>query len=190
MSFSHDYVDDSRNTPKKEDLINSALADDELLAEAADEESLRDEEAAKLVTDVATTLWAELEESEENALDVTTAVDQIIKLSDRDQYRKAMDTIFGDPSLSTEEKLRLKAEEDERQDQKDERATQRVTRLQTSQSNVVENILKSYGIAIGLGAGGVSIVLLCGTGTGRAILNKVANWIVKEAPRLVQQAVA
>ena len=101
-----------------------------------------------------------------------------------------MDTIFGDPSLSTEEKLRLKAEEDERQDQKDERATQRVTRLQTSQSNVVENILKSYGIAIGLGAGGVSIVLLCGTGTGRTILNKVANWIVKEAPRLVQQAVA
>lgn len=190
MSFSHNYVDDSRNTPKEEDLVNSVLTEEELLAGSAEEEFLRDKEAARLVTGVAATVWAELKESEKNALDVTTAVDQIIKLSDRDQYRKAMDTIFGDPALSTEEKLRLKAEEDERQDQKDERATQRVTRLQSSQSKVVEGILKSYGVAIGLGVGGVSIVLLCGTGTGRVILNKFATWIVKEAPQLVQQAVA
>lgn len=189
MSLSHTFVDDPNSTPMEEDPVDTAPADEGLLAETSKEESLQDEKTAKLVTDVAATLWAELEESEENALDVTSAVDQIIKLSDRDQYRKAMDTIFSDPSLSTEEKLRLKAQEDERQDLKDERATQRVTRLQSSQSNVVVDILKTYGLAIGIGAGGVSIVLLCGTGTGRALLNKVATWVIKEAPRLVQQAV-
>ena len=181
MSLSHTFVDDQNSTPMEE------TTPDAIPAELLPEESLQEQETTELVTDVAATLWAELEESEKNALDVTSAVDQIIKLSNRDQYEKAMDTIFSDPSLSTEEKLRLKAEEDERQDLKDERATQRVTRLQSSQSKVVVDILKSYGIAICIGAGSVSIVLLCGTGTGRAILNKVATWVIKEAPHLAQQ---
>lgn len=190
MPLSRNHVDDQSNAPMEEEPADMTTVSEDLLDTPPMDGPLQEEEAAHLVTEVATTLWAELEKTEENALDVTTAVDQIIKLSDRDQYRKAMDAIFNDPSLSTEEKLRLKAAEDERQDQKDERATERVTRIQSSQSNVIVEVLKTYGLAIGLGAGGVSIVLLCGTGTGRAILNKVVTWAIKEAPRVVRQVAA
>ena len=153
------------------------------------EESFTPAEADRLVTDVATTLWTELEASEKNALDVTTAVDQVERLSHSEQYQKAIDAIFSDQTLSTEEKLRLKAEEDARQDVKDERATDRVIKIQSSQKNTIIETLKAYAGIIAWGVGGVSVLLLCGTTTGRAVLTKAVPWAIKKVPHLARQAV-
>lgn len=148
--------------------------------------SFTEGEATQLVSGMTTSLRGGLEKSEEKALDVTTAVDQVEKLSNRDQYQKAMDAIFNDPTLSTEQKLRLKAEEDARQDAKDEKATERVTKLQSSQTTSIVEIIKTYGGVVCWGIGGVSVLLLCATPAGRVILNNAMNWAVKEGPRLAR----
>lgn len=151
------------------------------------EESLTPTEAGKLVTDVASTLWTALEMSEKSALDLTTAVDQVERLSHSEQYKKSIDAIFSDQALSMEEKLRLKAEEDARQDVKDERATDRVIKIQSSQKNTIIETLKAYAGIIAWGVGGVSVLLLCGTTTGRTVLTKTVPWAIRKVPHLARQ---
>jgi len=193
MSLSHNYVDDQNDNPMEEDLMTGVPVNDDLpetdtdLLESGPEDPRQEEETAKLVKEVAATIQTGLDQSEKNALNVSGAVDQVLKLTDREQYKMAMDAIFSDPSLSTEEKLRLKAAVDEGQDVKDEHATQRVTRLQASQQNTVVEILKTCGIVILVSASGASIVFLCGTGAGRKILNKVITWAIKDAPQVFNQ---
>lgn len=155
--------------------------------EATVKGGLHENETAQLVSEMATSFRNGLEKSEEKALNVTAAVEQVVVLSGRDQYQKAMDVIFNDPTLSTEQKLRLKAEEDARQDVKDEKATERVTKLQSSQATAIVEMMKAYGGVICLGICGASVLFLCGTTSGRVILSKAVTWIIKEGPRLVQQ---
>ena len=187
MSLSHDYVDDQNNTPKKKVLETTSPVNDVLSAETLTEETVQDEEFVNLATKAASVMWPELVKTAERALDVSDAVDQINRMNDHDKYQRAIDAIFDDTSLSTEEKLRLKAEEDERQNQKDMRATDRVKQLQESQSSVIVKIFKHYGRLIGLGAG---VYFLFGTKTGRTILSKTAIWAAKEAPRLLRMVAA
>lgn len=172
------------NTEKQPQTANSEQTSQD---EAFLEGGLTENEVTQLATEMAASLWGGLEKSEEKALNVTTAVDQVVKLSDRDQYQKTMDAIFNDPTLSTEQKLRLKAEEDARQDAKDEKAAERVTKLQTSQTTSIVEIIKTYGCVICWGIGGVSVLLLCGTPAGRVILNDAITWAIKERPRLARQ---
>lgn len=175
------------NTEKQRLTANSEEINQD---EAHMEGSLIVNEATQLASEMAVNLRGGLEKSEEKALNVTTAVDQVVKLSDRDQYRKAMDAIFNDPALSTEQKLRLKAEEDARQDAKDEKATERVTKLQSSQTTSIVEIIKTYGGVICWGIGGVSVLLLCGTPAGRVILSNAMTWAIKEGPRLARNTAA
>ena len=163
--------------------ISQEVSQDDVIVEG----SLTETEAAQFVSDVVVDLRNGLEKSEEKAIDVSTAVEQVVILSNRDQYKRAMDTIFNDPTLSTEQKLRLKAEEDARQDYKDQKATERVKELQSSQTKSIVEILKNYGGVIFLGIGGVSVLLLCGTATGRAILSKAVSWAIKDGSRLTRQ---
>ena len=163
--------------------INQEVSQEEVVAES----SLTETAAAQLASDVVADLRSGLEKSEEKAIDVSTAVQQVVILCDRDQYQKAMETIFNDPTLSSEQKLRLKAEEDARQDSKDQKATERVKELQSSQTMAIVEIIKAYGGIICLGIGGVSVLLLCGTATGRVILNKALNLAIKQGPRLARQ---
>lgn len=183
---------------KNEYLFNSAIdtikdvqTDTNQLEETSSEDFLIEEETANLLSDIAATVCPELEKSERLALDVTRAVDQIVKLSDRDQYQKAMETIFSDPALSTKEKLQLKAEEDNRQNIKVERATERVIHLQESQTKSILEVIKTYGLLIGLGLGGVSAIFLFGSKSGRTLLSKAIALAGKEAPKnLVMKRVA
>ncbi len=153
------------------------------------ENSFSESEAVKVASVVVANLRTGLEQSETKATDVTTAVDQVVKLSGRDQYQKAIDAIFNDPTLSTEEKLRLKAEEDSRQDTKDDRATDRVIKLQSSQKSTIVELMRSYGGIVFWSVSGVSVLFLCGTPTGRVILNKAVTWAIKEGPQIVQETV-
>ena len=187
MSLSHDCVDDQNSAPMEKAAENTTPIDDVTMDEALVGVVLQDEDAAKIFTRIAATLWGELEKAEKKSLDVSEAVDQIVKMSDRDQYRRAMDAIFSDPSLSTAEKLRFKAEEDERQNRKDDRAADRVIRLQNSQSDVIMHILTYHWRDICLSTG---CILLFGTKKGRACLSKAVDWTVKEAPRLVRALAA
>ena len=174
------------NTEKQQPTtIGQEFGEDEAFVEGG----LSEAETAQLATEVIANLRNGLEKSEEKAVDVTSAVEQVVILSDRDQYWKVMDTIFIDPLLSTEQKILLKAEEDARQDTKVEQAVRRVKELQSSQTLSIIEIVKAYGGMICLGIGGVSVLLLCGTTTGRVILNKAVTWVIKEGPRLVHQTV-
>ena len=103
------------NTEKQQSTTSQGFNQNEALVKSG----LHENETAQLVSEIATCFRNRLEKSEENALNVTPAVEQVVVLSDRNQYQKAMDAIFNDPTLSTEQKLRLKAEEDARQDAKD-----------------------------------------------------------------------
>ncbi len=171
------------NTEKQPLTANSEeISQDEALLG----DGLTQGEVTKLASEMTTSLRGGLEKSEERALNVTTAVDQVVKLSNRDQYQKAIDAIFNDPTLSTEQKLRLKAEEDARQDTKDERATERITKLQSSQTTSIVEIIKTYGGVVCWGIGGVSVLLLCATPAGRVILNNAMTWAIKEGPRLAR----
>lgn len=171
------------NTEKQQSTTSQGFNQNEALVKSG----LHENETAQLVSEIATCFRNRLEKSEENALNVTPAVEQVVVLSDRNQYQKAMDAIFNDPTLSTEQKLRLKAEEDARQDAKDEKATELVTKIQSSQATAIVEMIKAYGGIICLGIGGASVLFLCGTTSGRVILNKAVTWIIKEGPRLVQQ---
>ncbi len=174
------------NTEKQQrTTIGQEFGENEALVESG----LSEAEIAQLAAEVIANLRNGLEKSEEKAVDVTSAVEQVVILSDRDQYWKAMDAIFNDPSLSTEQRIRLKAEVDARQDTKVEQAIRRVKELQSSQTLSIIETVKAYGGMICLGIGGVSVLLLCGTTTGRGILNKAVTWVIKEGPRLVQQTV-
>lgn len=133
--------------------------------------SLTEDEVTQLTSEMVANLRGGLEKSEENALQVISIVDQVVKLSGRDQYQKAMDEIFNDKTLSTEQKLQLKSEEDARQDARDERATERVAKLQSSQTTSAVKIIITYGGVICLGIGGLSVLFLCGIATGRIISN-------------------
>ena len=103
------------NTEKQQSTTSQGFNQNEALVKSG----LHENETAQLVSEIAACFRNRLEKSEENALNVTPAVEQVVVLSDRNQYQKAMDAIFNDPTLSTEQKLRLKAEEDARQDAKD-----------------------------------------------------------------------
>ncbi len=189
MSLSHDYPDETSSAVMEEAPANLPLTEEDSLVDPAEEESLPEKETAKLVADVATTLWARMEQSEKNAVDVASATDQLIKLSDREQYKKAMDTIFNDPTISAEEKLRLKAEVDKQQSLKDELALNRITTLQASQSRAINDVHMSYVHDIAVGAIGASLILLLATPKGRIIFSKAATWLVKEGPHLIRHAV-
>ncbi len=162
--------------------------DEEHSPESPETDSLQSEDFQVIATDVATSLCAGLSNTEKNALNVSGAVDQVMRLNGHDQYCKAVEMIFNDPSLCTEEKLRLKAEEDARQDHKDERAVDRVTRIQASQTKDLSDLLRQYAAALGIGAGSAALFVLCGTKTGRTLMNRFLTWIQKEAPHLFQQA--
>lgn len=193
MSLSHNFVDDQNDRPMEEDLVTGVPVNEDLSETDTDHlepepvEPRQEEETAKLVKEVVSSIRNGLDQTEKNALNVSSAVDQLLKLTDRDQYKMAMNAIFNDPSLSTEEKLKLKALVDERQDVKDENASKRIARIQASQQNTVVEILKACGFVVLAGAGGASVVFLCGTGTGRNILNKIITLVIKEAPQVFSQ---
>ena len=172
------------NTEKQQlNTINQEVSHDEVIVES----SLTETAATQLASNVIADLRTGLEKSEEKAIDVSTVIQQVVILSDRDQYQKAMDAIFNDPTLSTEQKLRLKAEEDARQDSKDQKAAECVKELQSSQTMAIVEIIKAYGGIICFGIGGVSVPLLCGTATGRVILNKALSLAIKQGPRLARK---
>lgn len=125
--------------------------------------------------------------SVEKALDVGSVIEQVGRLSGREQYDLAVGIILNDNTLTTDEKLRLKAEEDERQDKRDNRATERVIQIQSSQKDVVVTIVVTTGVTLVVGT---CVVTLVGTEGGRALLCKLGKWAVREVPRLAQRLVA
>lgn len=183
MSVPLNSVDNRSNHPIEESTTYRTRSNDNT-SESLGDTPCQTEEDKTIVQHVVDSFWTGLSQTEKNALDVSSAVNQFVILSNRDQYNKAVEIILNDPSLSTEEKLRLKAEEDERQDLKDARTTQRITCLQASQKCSVIDIIMTYGFGIG---GSISILLLLGTKTGRSFLGKVGTWALREAPTLIHQ---
>ena len=82
--------------------------------------------ASKLLS---TTLTS-LDSSQKNALGISDLVDHVEKLSGHEQYVQANDAIMNDPTLTIQEKLRLKQENDEWQDRRTEKGADVVADLQ------------------------------------------------------------
>lgn len=166
----------SNSTPRENKLTNASK-------EAPALGNLEPTTLTETVSEVLGTVNAPLEK----ALDVESAVEQICRLSGREQYELAVGIILNDNTLTTEEKLRLKAEEDERQDKRDDRATERVIQIQSSQRDVAVTIVVTAGFTLVVATG---VVMLVGTEGGRALLCKFGKWAVREVPRLAQRLVA
>lgn len=120
-------------------------------AEAAKHDAL--EAASKLLTPT----LASLDATQKNALGITSLVDHVEELSGHDQYVQANDAIMSDPSLSIQEKLRLKRENDEWQDHRTAKGAEVVADLQeTNTRNTSEATYTWVGPALfflGIGAG-------------------------------------
>lgn len=71
-----------------------------------------------------------LDSTQKNALGISNLVDHVEELSGHEQYVKVTDAIMNDPSLSIQEKLRLKRENDEWQDRRTARGADVVADLQ------------------------------------------------------------
>ena len=142
------------------------------------------EEVKKMVASVAPVVQTIVEQTEKNAVDVTASTAQVLTLAGHEQYIETIKTIFNDPTLSTEEKLELKAMVDKRQDVRNDHATQEIIRLQDSQQKGIIQTIKSWTKFVFLGAGGISSIFLCRTESGRKILNQIVTLAVKEIPKL------
>jgi len=91
--------------------------------------------------------------------------------------------IRSDPNLSTEEKVKLIAEEGNRQQEKIEVAAKQASKLQSSQVEEYWNILRPY---VGLGLSVAAVLVLYKTPAGREFLTKLITNTVKELPRLAR----
>ena len=94
--------------------------------------------------------------------------------------------IHSDPNLSTEEKVKLIAEEGNRQQEKIEVATEQASKLQSSKVEKNLNIIRPY---LGFGVGVAAVLVLYKTPAGREFLTKLITNAAKELPQLARTAV-
>lgn len=101
--------------------------------------------------------FASLDATQKNALGISSLVDHVEELSGREQYVQANDAIMQDPTLSIQEKLRLKRENDEWQDQRTSKSAGVVVGLQNANARNNSNATNSWVgpllICCGIGAG-------------------------------------
>ena len=120
-------------------------------AEAAKQDAL--DAASKLLTPTLVSLDA----TQKNALGISDLVEHVEELSGHDQYVQANDAIMNDPSLSIQEKLRLKRENDEWQDHRTVKGAEVVADLQETNTKNTSEATYAWGgpalIVIGIGAG-------------------------------------
>lgn len=122
-----------------------------LEAEAAKNDVL--DAASKLLTPTLLSLDA----TQKNATGISGLVEHVEELSGHEQYVQANDAIMSDPTLSIQEKLRLKRENDEWQDHRTAKGAEVVADLQetntknTSEATYawVEPVLWVLGLGVG-----------------------------------------
>lgn len=103
------------------------------------QEDTRTQDPVDAASKLLTPTLLSLDITQKNALDISNLVGYVEDLSGHEQYVQANDAIMSDPSLSIQEKLRLKRENDEWQDHRTAKGTEVVADLQeTNTKNTSE----------------------------------------------------
>ncbi len=139
------------------------------------------ETALEAVSTLAGHASVSLEKTQQASLNVSSLVDQVEKISGKDQYTEMHKLIMGDASISIQEKIELKKEIDAWQDERTEKAAKTVADLQRENAQNAKVATTSWFEPVCCICGGGALLLLSLTPGGRAFV----KGIVKSASQVV-----
>ncbi|MBR2806882.1 MAG: hypothetical protein IKE18_08930 [Oscillospiraceae bacterium] len=127
---------------------------------------------------VAETLAVSMENSQANAIDTERAVDQVLTMSGKEVHEQIVNSILSDNELSMSEKLDLIHRENANYDLYQENNTDRLMRLQTTQTHNIEDISSWWSHNWGwiILSGSIAVITL-GTPQGKKIISTVVNYL-------------
>ena len=121
-----------------------------------------------------------LDKTQQSSLNVSGLVDQVEKISGHDQYVATNEAIMNDPTLSIQEKLKLKRENDAWQDGRTEKSARTVANLQSENAKNAKSATTSWFEPVCYICIGGTLLILSLTPGGRAFVKA----IVKSVPHV------
>lgn len=117
-------------------------------------------------------VFVSLEATQKTSLNISGLMDHMNRISGHEQYVQVTDAIMNDSSLSIQEKLNLKRENDEWQDQRTAKSAEIVANLQDANTRNNSAATKSWIGPVLISLGIEACLFLGFTGSGRRIVGE------------------